>query len=71
MPRIEATVSCNGSGEVDVNMLQRALAEVVRSITGQSCQVIVNTNSTSGISERVRAYQVKRDGFRGGIEVRP
>jgi hypothetical protein len=65
------TVSGTVRGDIDTSTIQRAIAEVVRSITGQSCQVIVNTTSTSGISERVRAYTIGQSMQRGNIEVRP
>jgi hypothetical protein len=71
LPRIEATISCTASSKVDLNNIQKAVAELVKSITGESCQVILNTTSTSGISERVRAYQIKQDLSSGNIGIRP
>jgi len=57
MPRVEVTVRGSARGEVDAQGLQRALAEIIKNITGGSCQVIVNTDKSSTISNRILASQ--------------
>jgi hypothetical protein len=71
MPRVEARISGTVRGDVDISAIQRSVAEIVKNITGNSCQVVVNTTSTSGIAERINAYKMKQGMQRGNIEMRP
>ena len=65
MPRVEVIVRGSARDNVDGNILQRAIAEVVKNITGGSCQVIVNMRKTSGISERVAQYSIQPSIYNG------
>ena len=71
LPRVEARVSGTVNGEIDVSSIQRAVAEMVKNITGNSCQVVINTTSTSGIAERINAFTMRQSMQRGNIELRP
>ena len=71
LPRVDATVRGTGRSNIDVNSLQRAIADIVKNITGESCQVVINTTSTSGISDRMKAYSMRQSMQRGNIDRRP
>jgi hypothetical protein len=68
MARVDVSISCTGNGDVDLRAIQREIAGLIKSLTGQSCQVILNTTSTSGISERVKAFQMAQSMDKGSIE---
>ena len=71
MPRVDATVSCTGSSKIDTNRIKSAIAELIRSITGQSCQVVVTTTGGGGVSDKVNAYKMRQSVPGNNIDLYP